>query len=43
MRIFSLFYLINTPLMERINQARLLGDLLFPERKGRNLLKPEGV
>lgn len=26
--------------MERINMTTLLGDLLFSERKGRNLLKP---
>jgi len=38
--IFSLLYFVNTPPMERINKATFLGDLLFSERKGRNLLKP---
>jgi hypothetical protein len=29
--------------MERQNKAMLLGDLLFLEQKGRNLLKSEGL
>jgi len=27
--IFSFFYLLNTPLMERMNKAMLWGNLLF--------------
>ena len=29
--------------MKRMNKAMLLGDLLFLEQKGRNLLKPAGL
>jgi hypothetical protein len=38
--IFFLFHFVNTSHMERIKKATLLGDLLFSERKERNLLKP---
>lgn len=41
--LFPFLDLLNTPFMERLNKAILLGDLLFLEQKGRNPLKPEGL